>query len=793
MWIVGDSVKKNKIHLGLGPSAKIGARALLAFIFCSLLSFTLSAQSVVAATGPSKRPNAQNLTAQRLGAKSAQNLVVTKSGVSTSASLIPAAPGDRCDGSLGGAPIWLIGGWITGEELYTAYQDPSINCPGAYPFTIDTVNIFLDFFPGSTDTLLPFVYNVSVDVRGVDTITTPGCAIPGPILFTGSLGSISIPSKDFFNIAIPLDVPLVVNGPYFVGINFPDVIPATQGVRLVTDEIEALCVSYNFWDSTIGFVDLGDDTAIRHEAFLPDDPCYNITPGDSLLCFDFDGRMLLWSQGIVGGEPPVPIPGIAILGPAENDKLFGSTDIWVAETSGSPAIDSAVFYQRTASTSWSRIGVDANQDIAFGRGATLGAGQGLSYLWDFSAETEETHWIKVEIYDSLAQMAIDSVSVFLEPTPPVPILTEPSYFSRFCDTLSLLYDIIDEDPTSILLLKKSGDLQFSQTLETQYQFALGDVDGDTADGNPASEGEFGDFYGGPAVGAMALRYWHDQGFIQSIRVGSGTLTNAQIVERLETFMNIRVNGGLSDESFVLGFRQYLIVTGFSELRLEFKRQASYETLRNWTEEFGVCAMIRVAGVNGGAGNWFAVDGYDGLPATANNYRVRVSDPSDGAIKTLFWRDGFDGAEMFYQGSWRAVDIITGLFPTNWSTTGRTTIDFIFGPSAQASFLLDSMSNGLTDGGLYFITSQVTDQNSNLGEKTVLLELNCASFAIGDYDGNGLSNIGDLVYLIAFQLQGGPPPVGGAIRGDVNCDNGIDTADLIFYINWVFAGGPAPCR
>ncbi len=791
MRTVGNSVKNCEKRPGKNTGAKTSLGGVALLVSGIALALVLG-QSAVGAARVSRSDGRQGVTVEPLGDRVAQSVVANQTSSLATSSLTLTAPGDRCDGKLGGTPIWLIANWIIGNEVYTAYQDPAINCPGAYPFTIDTVHLFLDFDPISSGTP-PFVIPLSVDIRDADTTSSFGCAKPGAILFSGSPGSVTINAKTFFDIAIPLDAPLEVTGPYFVGFTFTDTVLSSWGVRLVTDNIEALCVTYNKWDSTIGFVDLGNDTVIHHEAFLPTDSCYNAPP-NAPGCFDFDGRMLLWSNGVTGGVPPIPAPGIAILGPVANEKLYGSTDIWVAETSGSSIIDSAVFYQRTDITSWTRIGVDANQDLAFGRGAVFGAGQGLSYLWDFSAESEATHWIKVEIYDSLLQTAIDSVSVFLEPTPPVPVLNSPAYFSRFCDTLTLTYDIIDEDPASAVLLKKTADLQFSQGLETQYQFALGDVDGDTADGNPASQGEFGDFYGGPSVAALALRYWHGQGFIQSIRVSSATLTNPQIAERMATFMNIRINGGLTDESFVLGFRQYLLVTGFGELQLEFKRQASYATLRNWTEEFGVCAMIRIAGANGGAGNWFAVDGYDGLAVGENTYQVRLSDPSDGTIKTLFWRDGIGGAELFYQGAWLSVDIIAGLFPTgNWSTTGRVGIGFDFAPGAQSTFLLDSTANGLTDGALYFITAQVTDQNSNLGENTTLLELNCASFKIGDYDGNGSSNIGDLVYLIAFQLQDGPAPVGGAIRADVNCVGGVNTADLTFYINWVFAGGPAPCR
>ncbi len=802
MRTVGNSVipneLRNKLYHITGAMFVFGA-----LILCGALALTVFAVDANAAEA--RKKSADNVTVSSYTATAPQQIIANQINPRVTPSLRLAAPGDRCIGDLSIPSVGCaLTGWVIGQEVYKAYQDPEINCPGAYPFTVDTVHFLLGFNPVDTNVVFPLVIPISVDIEALDTTTNPGCRLPGAVLFSGAPGSVSIPQllpstgPTFFDIAVPLDVPFVVNGPYLVGFRFNDSIPPEWRVAIATDETEVLCATYNLWDTTLGFVDLGDDTLIHHETNDSLAPCFNAPPDpgpcpNGKPCFDFDGRLLLWSNGVTGGTPPTPAPGIAILGPLANDKLYGSTDIWVNETSGSSIIDSAVFYQRTASTAWTRIGVDVDQNLALAQTAVFGPGQGLSYLWDFSAETEETHWIKVEIFDSLLQKAVDSVSVFLEPTPPVPSLNSPSYFGRFCDTITLTYDIVDENPASGVLLKKQADARFSQSLGTQYQFALGDVDGDTADGNPASQGEFGDFFGGPSVGALALRYWHGKGFSQSLRVGGSTLTNAQAAERLAIFTNVRVNGSLSDEEFVLGFRQYLLVTGFGELIVEFKRQVTYSVLRNWTEEVGVCGLIRIAGSSGGAGFWFAVDGFDGLPNSVNSFKVRVSDPQDGTIKSLFWRDGFDAGELFYQGAWHKVEIVVGVKPKNWVIPGRSGIGFDFVSGSQWSVVVDSSSDGLTDGGLYFITAQVTDQNSNLGEHTTLLELNCASFAIGDYDGNGVSNVADLVYLVSFQILGGPAPVGGAVRADANCDSTIDQADLIFYINWVFAGGAPPCH
>jgi hypothetical protein len=64
------------------------------------------------------------------------------------------------------------------------------------------------------------------------------------------------------------------------------------------------------------------------------------------------------------------------------------------------------------------------------------------------------------------------------------------------------------------------------------------------------------------------------------------------------------------------------------------------------------------------------------------------------------------------------------------------------------------------------------------------------FLRGDVTGNGVINLGDIVYLIGYLYRGGPPPV-PLQKGDVNCDREVNLGDLVYLINYLFKGGPAP--
>ncbi len=62
---------------------------------------------------------------------------------------------------------------------------------------------------------------------------------------------------------------------------------------------------------------------------------------------------------------------------------------------------------------------------------------------------------------------------------------------------------------------------------------------------------------------------------------------------------------------------------------------------------------------------------------------------------------------------------------------------------------------------------------------------------GDADASGAVDIDDVVYLINYIFAGGPAPVPLA-SGDADCAGGIDIDDVVYLINYIFAGGPAPC-
>ncbi|MFH2056544.1 MAG: hypothetical protein ABIJ61_11345, partial [bacterium] len=66
------------------------------------------------------------------------------------------------------------------------------------------------------------------------------------------------------------------------------------------------------------------------------------------------------------------------------------------------------------------------------------------------------------------------------------------------------------------------------------------------------------------------------------------------------------------------------------------------------------------------------------------------------------------------------------------------------------------------------------------------------YTLGDANGDGIVNITDVVYIVDYIFSGGPAPVPLAFVGDADCNHRTDIADVVRLVDWIFGGGPAPC-
>ena len=64
------------------------------------------------------------------------------------------------------------------------------------------------------------------------------------------------------------------------------------------------------------------------------------------------------------------------------------------------------------------------------------------------------------------------------------------------------------------------------------------------------------------------------------------------------------------------------------------------------------------------------------------------------------------------------------------------------------------------------------------------------FLRGDTNGNGMIELGDVVYLINALYKGGPAPQ-PLSAGDVNCSGMVELGDVVYLITYLYKGGPPP--
>jgi subtilisin family serine protease len=68
----------------------------------------------------------------------------------------------------------------------------------------------------------------------------------------------------------------------------------------------------------------------------------------------------------------------------------------------------------------------------------------------------------------------------------------------------------------------------------------------------------------------------------------------------------------------------------------------------------------------------------------------------------------------------------------------------------------------------------------------------SNYVAGDASGDGVVNLGDIVYLINYLYKDGPAP-DPLTKGDPNADCTISLSDIVYLVNYLYKDGPAPLQ
>ena len=665
------------------------------------------------------------------------------------------ASAEACTVKHAADPYWLIDHWVTGNELYKSYQDPGLSCVAPYPFSVEAVHMYLWFDN-------PCTLYASVDVETVD-LSEPTCPAPGDLLSISSEYMFLIPEQGLWHIAIPLDSVAEVNGPYFAGFFIANAIDSAIGAAVVTDNFPATCTDYNIWDEEVGFIDLGNNAY-----------------------YNFDGKLELFSSGTTGGSGGDPLPEVTLLTPRNNEIVAGDLACWALESSGSTIIDSVVFYYK-AGGDWTRIAADGDGSSPLRNGLDeAGDGDGYYSPFNYSGVSEGLVSFRALAFDTLGRIGGDSNQVTIDPTPPDPSWVTPESMDTICLPLTLEAATVDENVSNMRFMKKAAPLDYALAVTLLHQINYGDADGDPADGNPVSGGEFGDYYCGPVAGAMAVKYWYDQGYTLAMKEGLNYISVDTAVERMAVVMKTREMSGTYDDCFFDGLHQYNQDHG-QQLVIKSIRKPGYDRIRQYFQEQ---ELFVIMGVGGLPGLYLPLTGLSGLADVSGEYALTIADPINGVEVASRLRPAADGLEAYYNGTWHSLDIIFTV-AGNAHAPSRDLISIVY--SSPSGWTYDWMSSDMIEDSLYYLTVQAVDLSGRLGLETGLIRHDCTPPPVkADYDGNGTAETADIIVLLNYVFKKDGPPAGGGHRADANCDGNIDISDVIFVINYFYSGGEEPC-
>ncbi|MCD6249595.1 MAG: hypothetical protein J7J98_04600 [candidate division Zixibacteria bacterium] len=649
---------------------------------------------------------------------------------------------------------WRIDGWVIGLELYKSLMNPANNCPNPYPFTITAINMPMMFDA-------PTPITIAVDVEAVDNTTIPGCPVPGALLAVSSQWETQIPEAGMYNIWVPLDTPIIVNGPFFAGFYLGNVFDTAVHAAVLTDDFPVPCATYNIWDETIGWVDLGNN---------------NI--------YNFPGRLAMETAGIPGG---VSSPQLEILTPSDGDILYANQELWAWDNQVTNKIE-YIMFEYSNGGSFMEIGrkFDGTSPLRDGVHSAL-IGTGFSLNWDFSSFSEGYYDLRVTLVDTSGSTQSQTINVYLEPTPPIATITSPGQGTAFCSPVDINMTSPDENLSIIEVQHRAVDMFVSLDISPFDQALVGDTDGDPEDGNYATNGEFGDYYSAPVAAAIAAKVWSDRGYPDLVRQGTAMMTSAEVAEKFAAVFNTQAFLGAYDEAVFAGLKQYSTARG-GGFEFDLKRQPNYADLRTWVENDERVVML---GVGGNPGFWLIIDGFSAWQRTDSTYLVSVANPLTGTIESATWRDLTGYSEIKLSGVWHRADLMISMFATGWNVSRSMIGADLIG---QDGWSVHWNPSGILDGTYHYLRSVGHDQDDHQGAYSVLVQHNCAAVYVpGDYDNDRVATMSDLFLLIEFITQAGPPPDGGAMRADCNCDNVVNIADIIYYMNYLYGTASPPCR
>lgn len=409
-------------------------------------------------------------------------------------------------------------------------------------------------------------------------------------------------------------------------------------------------------------------------------------------------------------------------------------------------------------------------------------GDGWSGYWGPVGVEEGYYPIRATLVDYYERESSDTIVVYYDPNPPVPVITFPEVFNYLiggpvdiefvtdADNVAEMWVTVLPAPTSY-----GSDLQDEgEKLDCFQGFNKGIPSFNQTTLYP--NGDDGYNYGCyPTSVAACLKYWAQNGYPGLD--GNGTMTDGQMVNEIADSMGTDRNSGTTDAEAKSGAEAYIEgKLGPCKFKVEHLH-GDEVTLKRYLKELfeNDEDVIPSDPEHVVVGNSFCVH---------PQFYVDFMDPGTGTeVQSTDWNQGFDGDKLVDMLVISPKEDTTVEVPDTLGIPEETepgNYHFPWTPDPEE----------YPRGYAYFVEVIIIDDMGHVGWDMVKIEY---VYLRGDANYDGEIDVDDVVYLINWLYREGPYP-DPFLAGDATCDDDVDIDDVVFLINYLFKGGDPPqCR
>jgi len=149
--------------------------------------------------------------------------------------------------------------------------------------------------------------------------------------------------------------------------------------------------------------------------------------------------------------------------------------------------------------------------------------------------------------------------------------------------------------------------------------------------------------------------------------------------------------------------------------------------------------------------------------------------------------GTDGLPVVYNAAYLHSDMAIAIFAPRWMavTPGSGTVEPYSTDTVVVSFTPGELADGVYHGQV-----SVTGNDPVNPSMVVPATMTIQSYVCGDANGDQGVNVADAIYVINYVFRSGPAP-SPMTAGDANGDGQVNVADAVYIVNFVFRSGPPP--